>query len=153
MKTKITKKVYTFILLLCGMFSGIDGFAQAQTGFQVQTELSPGNQCDCNVYGYGCGSNLSCRMYCAQKCHNHLIPVSYGQNNSTTFSFYIADQSKVSLKAYDSLGRLVSTLANKVFEAGENEMVWKAGEVKAGVYFLQFQSTEVMQTEKLIVTK
>jgi hypothetical protein len=50
-------------------------------------------------------------------------------------------------------GRLVSTLADKVFEEGENEFVWNAEEENVGVYFLQFQSEENLQTEKLIVTK
>ena len=49
-------------------------------------------------------------------------------------------------------GRLVSTLADKIFEAGDNELVWNAADVNAGVYFLHIQSAENLQTEKLIVT-
>jgi hypothetical protein len=50
-------------------------------------------------------------------------------------------------------GRLIATLADKIFKAGENELVWNSDKVNAGVYFLQFQSAENVQTEKLIVTK
>ncbi len=70
-----------------------------------------------------------------------------------TFSFSLSQSENVSLKIFDVNGRLVSTLADKIFDAGENELVWYAGEVNAGVYFLRFQSAKKLQTEKLIVTK
>ncbi|MBK5284163.1 MAG: T9SS type A sorting domain-containing protein, partial [Bacteroidia bacterium] len=73
--------------------------------------------------------------------------------NTTTISFSLSQSQKVSLKIFDVNGRLVSTLADKVFETGENEIVWNANDANAGVYFLQFQSAENLQTEKLIVTK
>ena len=73
--------------------------------------------------------------------------------NTTTISFSLSQSQKVSLKIFDVSGRLVSTLADKIFEAGENELVWNADEVNAGIYFLQFQSAENLQTEKWIVTK
>jgi len=59
----------------------------------------------------------------------------------------------VSMKIFDVNGRLVSTLMNKVFEAGENEIKWNIADMNAGVYFLQMQTEENFQTEKLIVTK
>ena len=74
-------------------------------------------------------------------------------SNSTTISFSISQSQKVSLKIFDVRGRLVSTLADGIFEAGENELMWSAADVNAGIYFLQFQSAENLQTEKLIVTK
>jgi hypothetical protein len=74
-------------------------------------------------------------------------------SNSTTISFYLSQSENVSLNIFDVNGRLVSTLDDNVFEAGENELVWSADEVNAGVYFLQFQSRENLQTKKLIVTK
>ena len=74
-------------------------------------------------------------------------------SNSTTISFSLSQSQKVSLKIFDVSGRLVSTLADKVFESSENEIVWNAADVNAGIYFLQFQSAENLETEKLIVTK
>ena len=73
--------------------------------------------------------------------------------NTTTISFSLTQSEKVSLNIFDVNGRLVSTLADKFFDAGENKLVWNADDVNAGVYFLQFQSAENLQTEKLIVTK
>jgi len=74
-------------------------------------------------------------------------------SQSTTIAFTLSQSENVSLKIFDVNGRLVATLADKTFEEGDNELVWSAEEVSAGVYFLQFQSAENLQTEKLIVTK
>ena len=49
--------------------------------------------------------------------------------------------------------RLVSTLADKIFEAGKNELMWSTENVNKGIYFLQFQSEENRERVKLVVTK
>lgn len=72
---------------------------------------------------------------------------------SSTILFTLSQSQNVSLKVFDLNGRLVRTLAENIYEAGENEIVWNAENVNAGIYFLQFQSVETLQTEKLIVTK
>jgi Secretion system C-terminal sorting domain/Beta-propeller repeat len=74
-------------------------------------------------------------------------------SNSTTISFFLSRSQKVSLRIFDLNGRLVTTLADKIFDAGENELVWNASEMNTGIYFLQLQSTENLKMEKLIVTK
>jgi hypothetical protein len=74
-------------------------------------------------------------------------------SGSATISFILSQSQKVSLKIFDMNERLVSTLADKMFEEGENQIAWQADEVNAGIYFLQFQSAENVQTEKLIVAK
>ena len=73
--------------------------------------------------------------------------------NITTISFSLEQPQKVSLKVTDISGRIVAAIANKIFEAGENEIIWNAADVDAGVYFLQIQTEENLLTEKLIVTK
>lgn len=72
---------------------------------------------------------------------------------STSISFSLSQSQNVSLKVFNESGRLVSTLADKIFEAGENELVWSAAEVNTGIYFVQLQTAENLKTEKLIVTK
>ncbi|HYV93796.1 MAG TPA: T9SS type A sorting domain-containing protein [Chitinophagales bacterium] len=74
-------------------------------------------------------------------------------STSTTISFSLSQPQKVSLKIFDVNGRLVLTLADKIFAAGENEIVWTAKDENAGIYFLQLQSVEFSKTEKLSVTK
>jgi hypothetical protein len=84
---------------------------------------------------------------------NSILIIPNPISNSTTISFSLSQSQNVSLKIFDVSGRLVSTLTDKIFEAGENEIVWNASDVNTGVYFLQLQSTENIQTEKIIITK
>ena len=74
-------------------------------------------------------------------------------SSSATISFTLSQSQNVSLKIFDLNGRLVSTLADKIFEEGENALELNAETMNAGVYFLQMQTEENLQTEKLIVTK
>ena len=74
-------------------------------------------------------------------------------SGSTTISFSLSQTRKVSLKIFDMNGRLVSTLADKIFKEGENELMWSTEKVNGGIYFLQFQSEENQERVKLVVTK
>ncbi|HYV92903.1 MAG TPA: T9SS type A sorting domain-containing protein [Chitinophagales bacterium] len=65
----------------------------------------------------------------------------------------IIQSENVSLNVFDASGRLVSTLANKVFNAGENELVWNAADVNAGLYFLKMESENYSETIKLSLVK
>jgi hypothetical protein len=74
-------------------------------------------------------------------------------SNSTTILFFVSRSQKVSLKIFDVSGRLVITLADKMFDAGENKLVWNASEVNMGVYFLQMETVSYTENQKLIVAK
>lgn len=74
-------------------------------------------------------------------------------SRATTISFSLSQTRKVSLKIFDMNDRLVSTLADKIFEEGKNEFMWNNEHVKEGTYFLQFQSDENQERVKLVVTK
>ena len=74
-------------------------------------------------------------------------------SKSGTISFSLRKSEKVSIKIFDSSGRLVSTPANKVFEPGESQLKWNASGLNAGIYYLQFQSEEEVVLEKLILAK
>jgi len=73
--------------------------------------------------------------------------------NSTTVTISLVHPQTGSLKVFDVNGRLITTLADKMYISGENKMVWDASGVNAGVYFLQFQTKEKLYVEKIIVTK
>ena len=60
---------------------------------------------------------------------------------------------KVPLNIYAVNGRLVTTLDDVSFEAGDNEIVWNASEVNAGIYFLRMEAASYSENRKLIVTK
>jgi len=74
-------------------------------------------------------------------------------SGSKNISFSLSQTRKVSLKIFDMNGRLVSTLADKIFEEGKNELMWSTENVNGGIYFLQFQSEENQERVKLVVTK
>ena len=76
-------------------------------------------------------------------------PISY----STTISFSLSQSQKISLKIFDVNGRLVATVADKIFTAGANHCEWNVENINAGFYFLKIESDELNKSEKIIVTK
>ncbi|MBK5285550.1 MAG: T9SS type A sorting domain-containing protein, partial [Bacteroidia bacterium] len=101
--------------------------------------------------GTGCSQRLAAET--ENNLSNEVAIFPNPVTNTTTISFSLTQSQNVSLKIFDVSGRLVSTLADKIFEAGENELAWNAEDVNAGIYFLRFQSAENLQMEKLVVTK
>jgi len=72
--------------------------------------------------------------------------------------FGITRKEKVELKVYDVTGRLVKTLANREFAAGEHTIFWDGsnenGElVSRGVYFYQLRTPTFVSQKKLAVLK
>ena len=120
------------------------------TPAEVQTYLANGwHYGDC--FGSCCWVRLnsdSSTLKIALK-KNYPDPAS----GSTTISFSLSQAGKVSLKIFDLNGRLVSTLADKIFKEGENELMWSTENVNRGIYFLQVQSEEDQGRIKVVVTK
>jgi hypothetical protein len=72
--------------------------------------------------------------------------------------FGIVRKERVELKIYDVTGRLVKTLANREFAAGEHDIVWDgSGDdgrlVARGVYFYQLRTPSFVSQKKLAVLK
>jgi CubicO group peptidase (beta-lactamase class C family) len=91
---------------------------------------------------------------------NDDIPMEYSVSNypnpvssAANISFILPQTENVSLKIVDVNGRLVSILANQVFEGGENKIEWHAADINAGIYFLRFETASYSENRKLIVTK
>ncbi|MBI5470737.1 MAG: T9SS type A sorting domain-containing protein [Ignavibacteriae bacterium] len=81
-------------------------------------------------------------------------------NPSTTIRFQIpdvrsqkSDVSRVTLKAYDVLGREVATLVNENLSAGKYEATFDAKGFASGVYFYRLTSGGQSLTQKLLLTK
>jgi D-alanyl-D-alanine carboxypeptidase len=74
-------------------------------------------------------------------------------NPSTTISFQIPELSFVSLKVYDVLGSVVTTLINEEKPAGEYEFVFNASEVPSGIYFYRLKSRYFDETKKMLLLK
>jgi hypothetical protein len=74
-------------------------------------------------------------------------------NPSTSISFDIPDQSYVTLKIYDLLGREVDNLVNEELNSGSYNIVWNAENLSSGVYFYNLVSGSFSETKKMVLLK
>ncbi len=96
---------------------------------------------------------------------NEVIPKNYSLyqnfpnpfNPTTTIRFDIPKEGKVSIVIYDVLGRKVTTLLNEFKKPGSYEIDWKATDLtngfSSGVYFYQLQTSDFIQSKKMILIK
>jgi hypothetical protein len=94
------------------------------------------------------------------------VPVAYtlGQNYpnpfnpSTTITFGLSVDSKVSLKVFDMLGQEIAVLVDGSLTAGNHEINFDASSLNSGVYFYTLEANGIdgisfMNTKKMILTK
>ncbi|MCU7505266.1 MAG: T9SS type A sorting domain-containing protein [Ignavibacteria bacterium] len=79
-------------------------------------------------------------------------------NPSTTISYQLSEQSKVSLKIYNALGEEVAALAENIREAGYYETQWNASSFASGIYIYQLYAKgkdghEFIQRKKMLLIK
>ncbi len=74
-------------------------------------------------------------------------------NATTTLRFSVGTTDLWSLRVFDITGRLVETLNDEHINPGEHEINWHAENVSSGLYFVQLQSGNNVQTQKLILLK
>jgi hypothetical protein len=75
-------------------------------------------------------------------------------NPSTTIRFSVAEQSTVTLKVYDMLGREVSTLLNnQSFNAGNHSVSFDASKLASGVYVYTLRAGNNVESKKLTLMK
>jgi hypothetical protein len=74
-------------------------------------------------------------------------------NPSVTLRFNIEAHGYTSLYIYDITGRLVEILVDRKLESGKHEVIWDAGNLPSGIYFVQLKSGEKTITQKLTLLK
>jgi len=79
-------------------------------------------------------------------------------NPVTTIAFTLPESGHARLAVYDVSGRLVTVLSDGVHEAGEHEAVWngrdsEGRQLGSGVYFVRFESGDVVSTRKMVMVK
>jgi hypothetical protein len=74
-------------------------------------------------------------------------------NAVTTITWQLAENSKVTLKVLDIVGRTVATLVNEQRSQGKYETQFNAAQLPRGIYFCQLKAGEFMQTRKMILLK
>jgi hypothetical protein len=74
-------------------------------------------------------------------------------NPSTTIKFSIVEQSQVTLKVYDILGEVVSTLVNDVMPSGTFNVNFNGSNLSSGIYFYKLETNNYTATKKLLLIK
>ena len=74
-------------------------------------------------------------------------------NPATTISFSLPSKSFVSLKVFDALGRVVSTLVLEELPAGTYSRQWNAADLPSGMYFYRLQAGTFTETKKLLLLR
>jgi hypothetical protein len=71
--------------------------------------------------------------------------------NTAAISFSLAEPGNISIRIYDAFGKLVSVVADKHFNDGQNTLHWNAGNLEAGIYFLQLGCARKLISRKIMV--
>lgn len=74
-------------------------------------------------------------------------------NPGTQIAFKLPEQSAVSLKLYDLLGKETGILMDRFITAGLHEISFDSGNLPSGVYFYQLRAGSFSQTKKLTIIK
>jgi hypothetical protein len=74
-------------------------------------------------------------------------------NPSTKISYTLPVDSKVSIKVYDILGKLVETLVDEQRVAGYYQEIFNAKNLSSGVYFYNITAGKFNQTRKMMIMK
>jgi predicted acyltransferase (DUF342 family) len=74
-------------------------------------------------------------------------------NPTTTINYQLPEKNHVSLKVYDILGNLVSTLVDEEMEAGYYSVNWNASQLASGIYIYRIISGSYVSTKKMILMK
>jgi hypothetical protein len=74
-------------------------------------------------------------------------------NPTTTISFSLPAMTQVTLKVFDIMGRVVTTLLNEQMSGGEYSVSFEGGKFASGIYFYRLQAGSDLQTRKMILLK
>lgn len=74
-------------------------------------------------------------------------------NPSTTITFNIPKEEKVSMKVYNLLGQEVSTLMNEYKSAGVYTLNFDAKNLSSGIYFYRIEAGSFIETKKMVVLR
>lgn len=74
-------------------------------------------------------------------------------NPSTTISYQIPENSYVSLKVYDIIGREVAALVSEIKKAGQHTATFDAAQLSSGIYIARLESGHHVQLRRMVLIK
>jgi len=74
-------------------------------------------------------------------------------NPNTIIKYSVPNQSSVTIKLFDALGREVRTLLNEEKPSGNHSLEFNASDLSSGIYLYQMKAGGFMQTRKMILLK
>ena len=74
-------------------------------------------------------------------------------NPKTIIHYSLPKTTRISLKIFNELGQVVSTLADEEKSAGNYRVAWDGSTVSGGIYFYRFQAGEFVETKKMVLLK
>jgi len=74
-------------------------------------------------------------------------------NPITTIKYDIIKAQDVTVTVYDILGREIEVLVNEQQQPGSYEVKWDASNVSSGIYFYRLNTTDYVDTKKMILLK
>ena len=74
-------------------------------------------------------------------------------NPSTNIEYSISDGGRVSVLVYDIMGRQVGEIFNDYQIAGQHKIVWNAIDYSSGIYYIQININDNIQTQKVVLLK
>jgi len=95
-------------------------------------------------------SNSQGALLCAPTLHS---PAPNPFNPSTVLSFELRAASRVSLRVYDTAGRLVATLVDGWREAGVHEVTFDGAKLASGIYYCSLRSGSARDMLKMALVK
>jgi photosystem II stability/assembly factor-like uncharacterized protein len=74
-------------------------------------------------------------------------------NPVTTIHYYLDATAPISIRVCDLFGHTVATLVQETIPAGSYVIQWNAKYLPSGVYFLRMESSDYVQTRKIVLLK
>jgi hypothetical protein len=74
-------------------------------------------------------------------------------NPATVLEFTVPTTSDGTIAAYDLLGRRVGTVDVGPWSIGSHRIIWNAGSLPSGAYFLRLEAPGIQKVQKVILLK
>lgn len=100
-------------------------------------------------------NTLGIRQTSAQIPDKFLLEQNYPNpfNPVTNIKFSIKEKSDVTMKIYNTEGKLIETLVEKILPAGEYEYSFNAAGLNSGIYFVTLETDGFSDSKKMILLK